>query len=103
MKKDRNCGMASYPVYPMNNMMPMPNQMGMPMMGNMPMGVGPGMATPGIPNPNMMNQGMMMPGMNNESSMSSQLNSLEKRVARLEGMMSANKNSTYSESNFYMV
>jgi hypothetical protein len=38
------------------------------------------------------------------SSLTVQVNNLEKRVARLEGMMSSNSTTpSYSESNFYMV
>ncbi len=95
-----------YPMYGnMNNMgmmpgMPtpapvMPMQSGMPMQGGMPMST----------------QTSMMPMQNtnygsgdSNNSLTVQVNNLEKRVARLEGMMSSNSTTpSYSESNFYMV
>lgn len=95
-----------YPMYGnMNNMgmmpgMPtpapvMPMQSGMPMQGGMPMSTQTSM----IPMQNT-NYGSG----DSNSSLTVQVNNLEKRVARLEGMMSSNSTTpSYSESNFYMV
>ena len=118
MKKDRDCGMTPYPVYPayqgMNmGMVPpfgMPNQ-------NM------GMMQPfGMTNPTM-NMGMSMPynqSVTNPTSVSTntveqqlntmqqQINSLEKRISTLETMFNNSNISTYSNnkynsSNFQMM
>lgn len=107
-----------YPMYGnMNNMGMTPNpNMGMMPNPNMGMTLNPNMGM--TPNPNMGMQGntSMMPPMysptnnsnysagDSNSSLTVQVNNLEKRVARLEGMMSSNTaNPSYSESNFYMV
>lgn len=95
MKKERDYGM-NYPMY----------GAGMPM-------ATPPMAMPGMPGMcNQMNPGMMgmtptmptMPTNPNYSSLVTQINNLEKRVARLESVaMTSTPDHTYSESNFYMV
>lgn len=89
MKKDRNCSMGAYPVYPMYS------QMGMP--GVMP----PMQSMPTVPN-------SMMSYTNTQQvdndSIINQINSLDKRITRLENIISSNQVSpSYSESNFYMV
>lgn len=58
-------------------------------MGQMPM----------YPMPGMQMQGMMPNTYNNESSLREELNKLEARVSRLEGMVQV----PHNESNFYMV
>lgn len=92
MKKDRNCSMGAYPVYPMYGQMPP--------QGYMP----PMQGMPGVPN-NMMNAGTpTTPQNDNYASITNQINNLEKRVSRLENIVSSNQVSpSYSESNFYMV
>ena len=105
MKKERNCGMTGYPIYP-NYPAMMPNQGMNPMM----------MPNPGI-NPMMMpNQGMSSPVVpnidiinNNQdddlSSMQRQINSLDRRVSRLESMMDSNNSfgSKYTDSNYHVL
>ena len=102
MKKERNCGCGGnnypYPVYPTYPGM-MPYQ-GIPIIPNM--------------NP-VMNQGMpnniMMPtasngNLNNDySNLINQVNTLERRVSRLEGIINSNNTVTpkYNDSNYYMV
>lgn len=122
MKKDRNCGGATpYPVYPTYpSVMPMMNQgMGMmqpgmnPMMnqGMMPMTGQNMMSNQGIGMPNnivmpTVPSSNTMSGMNSDySTLSNQVNNLERRVSRLESMMNSSNNMTpkYSESNYYMV
>ena len=89
MKKDRNCPGSSYPIYPnFGGYMP---QMPIPMT-MMPMGQMYNNQT----TPNYQTQ-------DNYSSLQSQINNLEKRVSRLESSLTNQPNSTYSESNFYMV
>lgn len=100
-----------YPMY--GNMMPamptpVPAQATMPAPMPTPMPAAPMASGP-------MMTGQMMPGSNpgyannygpvdSNASLTAQVNNLEKRVARLEGMMSSNSTApTYSESNFYMV
>ena len=68
----RNCGMGQMPMYPMPGMQTMPGMQAMP-----------GMQT----------------GYNNESSLREELNKLESRDSRLEGMVQM----PHNESNFYMV
>lgn len=116
MKKDRNYNMGSYPVYPSYpGMMPVAPQ-GAPMMpmnpgvtpmspGMMPnAGISNQISMPTAPNPGMMNQNMG----NSDSQLTaikSQLNSLERRVSHLEGMVNSGSNVTpkYNESNYYIV
>ena len=96
-----------------------------PIYGNMNnAGMMPGMPTPQPVMPNMqggmamqdaihMQSGVPMQNANygtnygpadSNSSLTVQVNNLEKRVARLEGMMSSNNSTpSYSESNFYVV
>ena len=100
MKKDRNCG-GNYPIYPayqMPNMMP-----GIPM--NIPNG---------IPNMNDYSMNSMVPYNNQSfnqnpnniydqqlSNLSSQINSLERRVSNLESLVgNGNK---YNTSNYQML
>jgi hypothetical protein len=68
----RNCGMGQMPMYPMPGMQVMPGMQTMP---------------------------GMQSGYNNESSLREELNKLEARVSRLEGMVQV----PHNESNFYMV
>ncbi|MEG0138570.1 MAG: hypothetical protein RR703_01160 [Bacilli bacterium] len=111
MKKDRNCGMAPYPVYP--NYPGMPNQ-GQP---------NPNMMAPGFQgqmmpmNPNMMapgSQGQMMPNIdiinNNQdddgiATLTRQVNLLEKRVSRLESGFSDSNSfgNKYTDSNYHIL
>ncbi len=100
MKKDRNCGMAPYPIYPMpaSNMMmgmPMGAPMGAPM--GMPMGMpsGCGGAMPATPS----SQSFMQ--MQDNKDLSAQVANLEKRVSALENMVGTNSN--YNTSNFQMM
>ena len=112
MKKERNCGCGGnqtpYPVYPTYpGMMPMNQGMGMyPMAGQgMPMNQGLMSNQIGMPN------NITMPtSLNNNigtdySTLTNQVNNLERRVSRLESMMNSSSNMTpkYSESNYYMV
>ena len=120
LKKERNCGATPYPVYPtypgmmpianqgvgfMQPMSPMINQGMTPMMGqnilsNPGVGMPNNIVMPTVPSSNMMS------GMNNDySTLSNQVNNLERRVTRLESMMNSSNNITpkYSESNYYMV
>lgn len=104
-----------YPMYG-SGMMPtmptpapmMPIQGGMPMQSVTPIPGGMAMqgAIPmqgGMPMQNTSYSTNYIPGDSN-SSLTVQVNNLEKRVARLEGMMSSNSSTpSYSESNFYMV
>jgi len=81
MKKDRNCGMNVYP-----NMMPviMPGQM-VPMQGPM-------------------NSVQMPQNSYGNDSLSSQINSLEQRVRRLENIVNgSNYSSNYSSANYQMM
>ena len=112
LKKERNCGCGgnqypAYPTYP--NVMPMNQGMINPMMNqNM-------MYNQGFP---MTNQGMAMPNnivmptspsintMNTDySTLANQVNNLERRVSRIEGILNNSNTMTpkYSESNYYMV
>ena len=88
MKKDnRNYAMnVAYPVYPM--------PMQQPMM--------PGMGMQQAMMPGMVMQPQMNASCGNDSSLKEQVANLEKRVARLEGMMQS-AGPSYTESNFYMV
>lgn len=54
---------------------------------------------PMYPMPGMQMQGMMPNTYNNETSLREELNKLEARVSRLEGMVQM----PHNESNFYMV
>lgn len=89
MKKDRNC---MYPTYPIPYM---PMNQGMPNMipGMMP--VIPGANQPG-----------MMPGMPSQStdmtSITNQINALEKRVSNLESLVGGN-NTNYNTSTYQMM
>ena len=108
MKKDRNCGcggnQAPYPVYPtypgmmpMNQGMPMMNQGVMPIMNQ---GMPNNIMMPTVPNTN------TMTSMNSDyTTLSNQVNNLERRVSRLESMINSSSNITpkYNDSNYYMV
>lgn len=113
MKKDRNCGMTGYPMYPnYPGMMPnqgmgpmmMPNQAMNPMMPNQ--GMGPmmpnqGMGSPVVPNIDIIN--------NNQdddfSSIQRQINNLDRRVSRLESMMDSGNSfgNKYTDSNYHVL
>ena len=102
MKKERNCGGNAYPVYPAYNNMPIMNQVYNPMMTQ---GMTPMMGQ-GMPNNIMMPTSMNNTSMGNDySSLATQVNSLERRVSRLESMVGSNTNMTpkYNESNYYIV
>ena len=105
MKKERNCGGNAYPVYPAYNNMPIMNQGYNPMMaqGMTPM-MGQNMMTQGMPNNIMMPTTMNTIG-NDYSSLVTQVNSLERRVSRLESIVGSSTNMApkYNESNYYMV
>ncbi|MEG0026402.1 MAG: hypothetical protein RR847_00810 [Bacilli bacterium] len=127
MKKDRNCGMAPYPVYPNypgmpNQGQPNPNMMAPGFQGQM-MPMNPNMMAPGsqgqmMPmNPNMMapgSQGQMMPNIdiinNNQdddgiATLTRQVNLLEKRVSRLESGFSDSNSfgNKYTDSNYHIL
>ena len=88
------------PVMPMQSVTPIPG--GMSMQGAVPMQSGMPMQG-GMPMQSTSYSTNYGPGDSN-SSLTVQVNNLEKRVARLEGMMSSNSTTpSYSESNFYMV
>lgn len=96
MKKERDCGMTPYPIYPMMQGAQMGPGMSPQMMGPQ---MGPGMA------PQMMGP-QMGPGMSNTPSCDQQLNSLNSKVNNLEKRVTALENKTgnsYNESNYYMV
>lgn len=97
MKKDRNCGMTPYPVYPNYQPMPMPNMM-MPM--NAPM-----MGGFGTPNYDVTsNTSNIMANTGSIDNLESQINMLDRRVTKLENMM--NSTSTYNnfgESNYHVM
>ena len=107
MKKDRNCGCGGnsnpYPVYPTYpGVMPIMNQ-GMPIIPN----INP-MMNQGMPNNIMMPtvQSSSMNNFNNEySNLTTQVNNLERRVTRLEGIVNSGTTVTpkYNDSNYYMV
>jgi len=104
LKKDRNCNMNSYPVYPTYpGTMPIMNQGMMPnqMMG-MNMGMPNNIMMPTVPNTNIMGQNIG--GIDSQvSALSNQVSNLERRVSRLENMVSSNNTPKYNESNYYMV
>jgi len=108
LKKERNCNMNPYPVYPTYpGMMPIQNQGMMPMIPNQMMGQNMAMPNnimmPTVPN-STMNQNIS--GIDSQlSAINSQINNLERRVSRLESSIGASNNVTpkYSESNYYMV
>jgi len=117
LKKERNCGCGGggtpYPVYPtypgmmpMNQGMtvPMNQGMGMTMNQNIPMGQMM-YNQMGMPNNIMMPTVSGMNTSNDYSTLTNQVNNLERRVSRLESMMNSSSNITpkYSESNYYMV
>lgn len=93
MKKDRNCGNVPYPIYqaPM-----MPNMMG-PMVGPMMPMMQPNM----VSMPNTTNTGSLEQQV---SSLTNQVNNLEKRVVALESLVGTpNYNANYNNSNFQMI
>ena len=107
MKKERNCGGNAYPVYPAYNNMPIMNQGYNPMMtqGMTPM-MGQNMMMQAMPNNIMMPTSLNNTSMGNDySTLATQVNSLERRVSRLESMIGSNTNMApkYNESNYYMV
>lgn len=97
MKKDRNCGMNQYPIYP-NYGMPAP-------------GMGPAMV-PIQMTPNYQGQSPIMPNIdiinNNQDddlmNIKRQLNNLEKRVSRLENSLNNNSfGNKYTDSNYHVL
>lgn len=98
MKKDRNCGMNPYPVYPAYQTMPtmpVPNMMG-PMPGVMPNMQPYGMTTSTIGVQNTQNQSI--------DNLERQINMLDRRVTKLETLV--NSSSTYNnfnDSNYHVM
>ena len=94
MKKDRDCGGMSYPVYP--QMIPnfggmmMPGQM-VPMPGNMGMNNIPLTSVQGTINSNDL------------SALSNQISNLEQRVTRLENTINKANYNNYNSSNYQMM
>lgn len=105
MKKERNCNMNPYPVYPAYpGMMPMMSQGMMPNQAMMPNSIMPNQINmPTIPS-GTMNQNIS--GIDAQlSALNSQISNLEKRVSRLEGTVGGSSTLTpkYNESNYYIV
>ncbi len=102
MKKDRDCGMTPYPVYP---------NVGMPVQNTMM----PNMGMPGMPQM----QGMMpnipmygMPTYNTNATQSQsmdnlerQINMLDRRVTKLETLVNSAStyNSSFNDSNYHVM
>lgn len=103
MKKDRNCGGTSYPVYPTYPGMMMPGMMG----PSMPMPMPPTYSYSGSMPTTMMPNSQMSQGISSNTieqqfnQMQQQINNLERRVTRLESNTS--NNTTSFGSNYQMM
>ena len=97
MKKDRNCGMNPYPIYPAYQGMA-PGMMGGPMQYP---NVGMNMQYPdmGMNNPQMPTGGSSIE--QQLSTMNNQINSLERRVSSLESLVGTSNK--YNTSNYQVM
>lgn len=101
MKKDRNCGMSPYPVYPAYpGMMPSPNMV-QPMQPGM-MQMNPGMQSQPYAQPYISQQGTGNTIEQQVSSLNNQVNSLERRVSSLESLVGSST-SKYNNSNYQIM
>lgn len=102
MKKDRNCGGNMYPTYQMNGMMPMQGGIPMPYPMPGPMGNFPMMGANNMTSVNPLTQQQINTSDSMISQLQSQVDSLERRVNRLESMMQSDTKFS-NTSNYQMM
>ena len=102
MKKDRNCGGNMYPTYQMNGMMPMQGGMPMPYPMPGPMGNFPMIGANNMTSVNPLTQQQINTSDSMISQLQSQVDSLERRVNRLESMMQSDTKFS-NTSNYQMM
>lgn len=101
MKKDRNCGGHMYPTYQMNGMMPVQGGMPMPYPMPGPMGTYP-MMNQNMTSVNPLTQQQLNTNDSMINQLQTQVDSLERRVNRLEQMMQSD-NKFSNTSNYQMM
>ena len=102
MKKDRNCGGNMYPTYQMNGMMPMQGGMPKPYPMPGPMGNFPMMGANNMTSVNPLTQQQINTSDSMISQLQTQVDSLERRVNRLESMMQSDTKFS-NTSNYQMM